>query len=144
MARGRTPYERRVWALLLNEDYGPALARLNKRDTAYILGLVQQNRGREARAEILRLDAKRRDEETRKRKKRRDIRIQTHIMRELDDASKPFSPQMVAFSVSLMTRAEGDATLNMDADEIAEHAGDDGNIQLYTPENVRHNVWWYH
>lgn len=140
----RTPYERRVWTLLNDETYGPALARLNKHDTAHVLTLVQQNRGREARAEILRLDQERRDKETRRRDRARREKIHKHIMDELDGAGKPFNPQTVAFGVSLMTRAQGVDTMGMDAYEIADHAGDETNIKLYLPLSVLHNVWWYH
>jgi hypothetical protein len=54
-------YRRRVNTLLNNEDYGPKLARLGAHDQRTVLELVYQNRGREARSEIVRLDRERRE-----------------------------------------------------------------------------------
>lgn len=140
----RTAYERRVAALLADEDYGPKLARLNRYQTGEVLELVRQNRGAEARREILRYDEQRRQESTRKRIENRNQRIQTYILDTLRAVPVYANPQTVAFGVSLMTRTEGDRTLDMDADEIRDHAGNDGFIKLYLDESLLHNVWWYH
>jgi len=51
---------RRRNTLLADETYGPKLARLNKRDASRIDDLIFQNRGADARAELLRLDRERR------------------------------------------------------------------------------------
>lgn len=55
---------RRLNRLLRDEDYGPKLVRLNRRDQRHILDLIDANRGAQARREILRLDAERRARNT--------------------------------------------------------------------------------
>jgi len=51
---------RRLERILSDEDYGPKLARLNRKDESHVLDLIDRNQGRKARAEILRLDEERR------------------------------------------------------------------------------------
>lgn len=53
----------RLERVLSDETYGPKLVRMNRKDEAHILDLISQNRGREARKEILRLDEVRRKRE---------------------------------------------------------------------------------
>lgn len=53
-------YNRRLRSILLNEDYGPKLARLSAGDQQRVLQLINQNKGREARTLITDLDAVRR------------------------------------------------------------------------------------
>lgn len=55
---------RRLAALLRDEEYGPKLVRLNKTDERIVLDLIYENRGREARKELLRLDENRRTTRT--------------------------------------------------------------------------------
>lgn len=52
--------KRRLNALLRDEDYGPKLVRLNRADERYVLDLVYEGRGREARQAIDDLDERRR------------------------------------------------------------------------------------
>jgi len=56
--------ERRLAALLRDEEYGPKLVRLNRTDERTILDLIDANRGREARNELDRLDWARRTHRT--------------------------------------------------------------------------------
>jgi hypothetical protein len=56
--------ERRLAALLRDEEYGPKLARLNRADERIVLDLIDQNKGREARKELNRLDDARRTQRT--------------------------------------------------------------------------------
>lgn len=51
---------RRLTRILRDEDYGPKLVRLSRADQRHILNLIDNNRGAQARREILRLDAERR------------------------------------------------------------------------------------
>lgn len=53
-------YAARLRRLLNDEDYGPKLVRLSAADQQQVLQLVNQNKGREARATINRLDEQRR------------------------------------------------------------------------------------
>lgn len=56
--------ERRLNALLRDEEYGPKLARLNRADERIILDLIDQNKGREARKRLVELDENRRVKRT--------------------------------------------------------------------------------
>ena len=56
----QTNASRRLNRILRDEDYGPKLVRLNRADQRHILDLIDDNRGAQARREILRLDAERR------------------------------------------------------------------------------------
>jgi hypothetical protein len=140
----RTAYERRVALLLADEDYGPALARLNRADTAEVLKLVQANEGQRARLEILRLDARRRAAVTTSRQRRRSTGVVEHVIAELSGAGLDFSVQTVQYGVKLMTRGEVVETLGMDASEIQEAAGDSGNVRWYEEVERDWNVWFYH
>lgn len=53
--------QRRLYRILLDEDYGPKLARLNRADERKVLDLIERNQGRDARRLIVELDAKRRE-----------------------------------------------------------------------------------
>lgn len=55
---------RRLNRILRDEDYGPKLVRLNRADQRHILDLIDENRGAQARREILRLDEERRRHNT--------------------------------------------------------------------------------
>lgn len=57
-----SPAAKRLERILANEEYGPKLARMNRRDEAYILDLIERNQGKKARAEIIRLDEARREQ----------------------------------------------------------------------------------
>lgn len=140
-----TPYDRRVRRLLLDEDYGPALARLNRADTAHVLELVRENKPREARQEIIRLDLERRSQVTQTRIRRRNDRIVDHFVAVLvEDGVHNYSVQTITFGVSIMTRGEGDGTLLMDGAEIRARAGAPDFIQFYEPLGIEVNKWWYH
>lgn len=52
--------ERRLDAILGDEEYGPKLVRLNKTDERKVLNLVERGKGREARQMINKLDEERR------------------------------------------------------------------------------------
>lgn len=56
----QTNASRRLNRILRDEDYGPKLVRLNRADQRHILNLIDNNRGTQARREILRLDQERR------------------------------------------------------------------------------------
>jgi len=56
--------KRRLAALLRDEEYGPKLARLNRADERRTHDLVYENKGRQARQELIALDATRRRKRT--------------------------------------------------------------------------------
>lgn len=74
---------KRLARILANEDYGPKLARMNRRDEAYILDLIERNQGKKARSEILRLDESRRVQrrERERSKRQRGYVIDKNVLR---------------------------------------------------------------
>lgn len=52
--------QRRLAAILRDESYGPKLVRLNRNDERTVLDLIYENKGKEAREAIIRLDEDRR------------------------------------------------------------------------------------
>jgi hypothetical protein len=58
----------RLRTILASEEYGPKLARLHGAEERRVLDLIDANRGREARAEILRADAARLERERQRRR----------------------------------------------------------------------------
>lgn len=141
-----TAYRRRLRAILLDEDYGPRLARLNVADTAAVLALVEANQGRQARALILQLDQARREQETRNRRRRERNSLVSHMVRELVrvGTAEPVNTSTVALGVAAMTTAQRVATAAMDGDELKANAGDRTNIHWAPSRDTYWNVWWYH
>jgi len=70
-------YHRRLRTLLLNEDYGPKLVRLSNSDQQRVLQLVNQNKGREARALVNDLDVTRRRRNSTARRAKRYANLNT-------------------------------------------------------------------
>lgn len=54
--------QKRLHRLLLDEEYGPKLVHLNKDAERRVLDLIEQNKGREARRLIIKLDDERKAE----------------------------------------------------------------------------------
>lgn len=67
----RSPAEQRLLRILSHEEYGPKLARLTGDDERYVLRLIDQNKGKDARRAITRLDEERRARERAKRNAKR-------------------------------------------------------------------------
>lgn len=82
MAVRKSPAERRLDALLKDEEYGPPLVRLNKGDERKVLDLIDANKGRDARKLILELDAKRRTHERTRARVRRYRALPPRMRRE--------------------------------------------------------------
>lgn len=139
-------YRRRLRRLLLDEDYGPKLARLNVAETARVLRLVELNRGADARALIIQLDKARREDTTRKRKDRANARTIAYIIRELIrvGTNDPVNSSTVALGVAVMTAKQRAETEAMDGEELKASAGDRHNIQWASPYGKFWNPWWYH
>lgn len=139
-------YRRRLRALLLDEDYGPKLARLNVADTTRVLRLVEANRGAEARKLITELDERRRGDVTSKRRERARARTVAYIISELlrVGTNDPVNASTVALGVAIMSagqRAESEA---MDGEELKSSAGSRANVQWASPYGKFWNPWWYH
>jgi len=139
-------YRRRLRRLLLDEDYGPKLARLNVTETARVLRLVELNRGADARELIIQLDKARREDTTRKRKERANAHTVAYIIRELlrVGTNDPVNSSTVALGVAVMTAKQRAETEEMDGEELKASAGDRSNVKWASPYGAFWNPWWYH
>lgn len=139
-------YRRRLRALLLDEDYGPKLARLNVADTTRVLRLVEANRGAEARKMIVELDERRRSDVTEKRKERDRSATIKYIIKELIrvGTNDPVNSSTVALGVGVMSAGQRAASKAMDGEELRSSAGSRTNIQWVSPYGKFWNPWWYH
>lgn len=139
-------YRRRLRRLLLDEDYGPKLARLNVAETARVLRLIELNRGADARELITQLDKARREDTTRKRKVRANAHTVAYIIKELIrvGTNDPVNSSTVALGVAVMTARQRAETEGMDGEELKASAGDRHNIQWASPYGTFWNPWWYH
>jgi hypothetical protein len=132
---------KRLERILSDEDYGPKLARLNRKDEAYILDLIDKNKGREARKEILRLDVqrleRRRGSTTPRAAKLPTIeqlraKAYTRLRQMLN--GKPKTQQK---GVSLMNTDQLNIALNADADTLRRKSAE------YPDIDIEFNVFWY-
>lgn len=129
---------KRLERILADEDYGPKLARLNRKDEAHILDLIDRNKGREARKEILRLDTERIARRRRPTKAKlptiEELRAKayTRLRRMLN--GKPATQKK---GVSLMNADQLNIALTADADTLRRKAREYPDIE------VEMNVFWY-
>lgn len=132
--------ERRLARILSDEDYGPKLARLRGADERRILNLIEQNKGKEARSEILRLDearrAKRRASSTSRPQKER--KAVANILSKFPRANE----KRVRDNVALMTIAELDFAGEGSKDDIELRARRPPYIVNRKGDDV--NPFWYH
>lgn len=151
----RNSAEQRLLRILSNEDYGPKLARLRGDEERYILRLIDQNKGKEARREILRLDEERRARErakraakrspspkptirgpTRKEKERRAI---ANILRQTGGKA---SRKRVSQNVAYMSDDELDFAMLADFNSLARRAKLPPDRMSATGDDL--NPFWYH
>ena len=134
---------KRLERILADEEYGPKLARLNRKDETYVLDLIDRNKGLEARKEIVRLDEARRASRRTPRARVIDIdelrRKATQAMYRKVNGK----PSTIRRSVSHMSTDELNFAINADHEAIRAKAGDVSNIRDYDDEDVPWNVWWY-
>ena len=130
---------RRLERILNDEEYGPKLARLNRKDETYILDLIDKNKGREARKEIFRLDKQRRARQRARTAKTKlptieELRAKayTRLRRMLN--GKPKTQQR---GVSLMTKDQLNFALTATGDELRRKAAEYPDIE------IEMNVFWY-
>ena len=138
---------KRLERILADEEYGPKLARLNRKDETYVLDLIDRNKGLEARKEIVRLDEQRRAQQRTRRtsKPTRTIDID-ELRRKATQAmyrKVNGKPSTIRRSVSHMSTDELNFAINADHEAIRAKAGDVSNIRDYDDEDVPWNVWWY-
>ena len=130
---------RRLKTLLDDEHYGPALVRLTRSQQRQVLDLVEQNKGREARTLIDRMDRERKDKRTGAPKRK----VVAHIVEQLKKEKVTFNVTTIASGVNMMRPAERSETLKMSGAQIRANAGDGNNIRIDV-EDIPRNPWWYH
>lgn len=132
--------ERRLARILSDEDYGPKLARLRGQDEKRVLTLIDQNKGREARQEILRLD------EARRAKRRASgVSRPEKERKAVDNISRQFGRVnlgKVRANVKLMTGPELDFAASATQDELTAKARRPANRVDTKGNDV--NPFWYH
>lgn len=128
---------KRLERILNDEDYGPKLARMNRKNESYILDLIDRNKGREARKEILRLD-KERLESRRTRAPQltpiEKLRAKAYTRLRAMLKGKPATQQK---GVSLMNRDQLNIALTATGDELRRKAAE------YPDVDIEFNVFWY-
>jgi hypothetical protein len=150
----RSSAEARLIRILTNEDYGPKLARLRGDEERYILRLIDQNKGKEARREILRLDEERRARERARReatrspprtsirgptRKERERRAIANILRIVGGKA---NRKRVTVNVSYMTDEELDFATQSDFLGLARRAKLSPDRRTVTGNDL--NPFWYH
>jgi len=128
---------KRLERILADEDYGPKLARLNRKDEAYVLDLIDRNKGREARKEILRLDTARRERRRGSAPKAPSIdqlRAQAYTRLRAMLKGKPATQKK---GVSLMNADQLNIALTATGDELRRKAAE------YPDIDIEFNVFWY-
>lgn len=139
---------RRLERILGDEDYGPKLARLNRKNEAYILDLIDKNKGREARKEILRLDKERLESRRATRAAKLDpierLRKKAYARLRAMLKGKPATQQK---GVASMNRKQLNFAVNAPADAIRHKAraqSRDSDPTAYPDDlEMEYNVFWY-
>ena len=131
--------KRRLNRILADEDYGPKLVRLNRRDQREVLQLIDANRGREAREAILRLDRQRRAGGERA-VLRKDLEGRVQARMEMLPRAHP---GRIAERVAEMTTDELRYALTTSLDEIRQRArGAPRGVRADPSQLI--NPFWYH
>lgn len=141
---------KRLERILADEDYGPKLARMNRKNEAYILDLIDRNKGREARKEILRLDEQRRAARRTRRPRTKPTTISIEQLRR--DATRKLHSQWERRTkynaantrrrVNQMTRDDLTFTISATTSELETRANEPATP--YPDLDIELNVFWYH
>lgn len=133
---------KRLERILNDEDYGPKLARLNRKDETYVLDLIDRNKGREARKEILRLDTERR--ERRRGSNIDQLRAKAYTRLRAMLKGKPATQKR---GVSLMNKDQLNYATSASDSQIRDRAKAQNRDQDPTayPDDleIEYNVFWY-
>lgn len=148
-----TAAERRLLRILSDESYGPKLARLRGEDESRVLRLIDQNKGKEARSEIVRLDEERR-ERNRIRKEgsprqpqisrptSRAAREREAVNNILRHAEGRANRKRVIRNVKLMDNDELEFAATASFDDLIDRARRPAYTQSADGEDL--NPFWYH
>lgn len=139
---------RRLERILNDEDYGPRLARMNRKNEAYILDLIDRNKGREARSEILRLD-KERLAANRARKTKAKLptieELRRDARRKLHDQWKSrerYNATNTRMRVNLMNEDDLQFAIDGSTSDLESRASEPSIA--YPDLDIELNVFWYH
>jgi len=134
-------YRKRLRYILLDEDYGPKLVRLNKTDQQKVLELIYQNQGKTARSEIFRLDAERiaRQKQYRnahsitayRKKAATHVFLTTHGIVDNINEDRRFTDIMNRYANATKTDCELILTYDLPAIRSAASAQIEGNLAWY-------------
>lgn len=141
---------RRLERILNDEDYGPKLARMNRKNEAHILDLIDRNKGREARSEILRLDkerlARRRKPATKSAPKLTTIEVlRRDARRKLHDQWKSrerYNAANTRMRVNLMNEDDLQFAIDGSTSDLESRASEPSTP--YPDLDIELNVFWYH
>lgn len=133
--------QRRLARILADEEYGPKLARLRGNAETRILHLIQENKGKEARAAILEED------ENRRVKRRaptasRAVKEQKAVDNILRKLTTHANHTTVSRNVKLMTIVELDFAADATSDELRRRATQGSTRKDSRGNDV--NPFWYH
>lgn len=138
--------QRRLRAILSDENYGPKLVRLGKADQRIILDLISENKGREARKRIVKLDATRRER----------VRIGSMIRRARDRIRKAAEDKVARGGRPHDRKLDPDESVvkwdrryqkHVDVSMLRELAGatiDEVRQNAYATYKAEYSIWWYH
>lgn len=141
-----SPYERRLTRLRSDEKYGQKLARLPKGEQARIIDLVRDNRGREARTTLLKLDEERRER----------VRIASAVRRRKEREVRTFKRIVASKGIDKtdtvkMKRVRANVAKMSDEDMTKTARMSDAHFDAYVSERARIpappgqiNTFWYH
>ncbi len=146
----RSAAERRLIRILSDEDYGPKLAQLSVDDSNYVLRLIDQNKGKEARQAIERLHqerlARRRTSKpepkqptvtvTRRERERRAI---ANILSKAEGRAER---KRVQAHVKYMSIDELDFAADATLEDLSDRAQQDPYLTTDTGDDL--NPFWYH
>lgn len=131
---------RRLQYILSDEEYGPKLARLRGEDERQILDLIEQNRGKEARAAILSADERRRTRG--KRVVNREQKENAAVANILRHYGRKASAATVRRNVGYMTSAELDFAADATETQLVGKARQPALRKDSRGKDV--NPFWYH
>lgn len=133
---------RRLQRLLDDDEYGPKLARLRGADEQRVLQLIDENRGREARAEILAADERRRTAARATARRRLEkTAVDNQMTRHREGGTNPYRPGLEE-GARLMSDADLRFASRATRDQLVARARQPP--RFLTPRGEDWNPFWYH
>ena len=133
---------RRLQRLLDDEDYGPKLARLRGTDEQRILDLIDRNRGKEARAEILAADQRRRETAAASRRRLLERRAVDNQVKAHREGGFDPNRDTLEDGARLMSNADLRFAATATRQQMVDRARQPPTV--LTPRGEDWNPFWYH